>query len=478
MAKKKSNKLLYILISVAVLLVIFAVVGKKAGWIGKQKEIEVDLGKVEKKTIVEKVSASGMVQPVTEVRLSPDVSGEIIELWIEEGDSVYMGQPLVKLRPDNYLSIVESAEANLNQQKANLADAKARLARARATFERSRYDFDRSKQLIDEKVISEADYQLAEANFKVAKNDLVSAEQNVVAAGFIVKSSQAALKDTQENLRKTSIEAPMNGIVSKLDVELGERVVGSTMMTGTEMMRIADLNIMEVRVDVNENDIIRVSDGDTAIIDVDSYAYMDKKFEGVVTSIANTANDKPTPDAVTEFEVKIRILAESYTDLQEEGKKYPFRPGMTASVDIITEIKNDVIAVPLSAVTTRSPVKEENGSNKEGSGNDENSGESSNSNSESENSQSDNRNSNNKGGLDIEEDVEVVFINENGTAKKVEVKTGISDYDNIEILEGVEEGQEVVTGPFVVVSKRLEGGELIKVPEEKDEKERTEEDNE
>jgi len=473
MAKKKSNKLLYILISVAVLLVIFAVVGKKAGWIGKQKEIEVDLGKVEKKTIVEKVSASGMVQPVTEVRLSPDVSGEIIELWIEEGDSVYLGQPLVKLRPDNYLSIVESAEANLNQQKANLADAKARLARARATFERSKYDFDRSQQLIDEKVISEADYQLAEANFKVAKNDLVSAEQNVVAAGFIVKSSQAALKDTQENLRKTSIAAPMNGIVSKLDVELGERVVGSTMMTGTEMMRIADLNVMEVRVDVNENDIIRVSDGDTAIIDVDSYAYMDKKFEGIVTSIANTANDKPTPDAVTEFEVKIRILSESYRDLQQEGKKYPFRPGMTASVDIITEIKNDVIAVPLSSVTTRPPVKEEKGSNEEdGSGNDENSEEGTNSNSESVNG-----NSNGQGRVDIEEDVEVVFVNDNGTAKKVEVKTGISDYDNIEILEGVEEGQEVVTGPFVVISKRLEGGELIKVPEEKDEKEETEEDN-
>jgi HlyD family secretion protein len=478
MAKKKSNKLLYILISVAVLLVIFAVVGKKAGWIGKQKEIEVDLAKVEKKTIVEKVSASGMVQPVTEVRLSPDVSGEIIELWIEEGDSVYMGQPLVKLRPDNYLSIVESTEANLNQQKANLADAKARLARARATFERSKYDFERSEELMDEKVISEADYQLAEANFKVAKNDLVSAEQNVVAAGFIVKSAQASLKDARENLRKTSIDAPMNGIVSKLDVELGERVVGSTMMTGTEMMRIADLNIMEVRVDVNENDIIRVSDGDTAIIDVDSYAYMDKKFEGVVTSIANTANDKPTPDAVTEFEVKIRILADSYRDLQEEGKKYPFRPGMTASVDIITEIKNGVIAVPLSAVTTRPPVDEENGSEEEGSDNDENSDDNSNSESNSENSRSGNSNNNNKGGQDIEEDVEVVFINDNGTAKKVEVKTGISDYDNIEILEGVEEGQEVVKGPFVVISKLLEGGELIKKPEENDKEKKTAEDNE
>mgnify|MGYP001820049897 CR=1 FL=1 len=455
MAKKKSNKLLYILISSAVLLIIVAIVGKKAGWIGKQKEIEVDLGKVEKITIIEKVSASGMVQPVTEVRLAPDVSGEIIELWIEEGDSVYAGQPLIKLRPDNYVSITESAEAMLNQQKANLADAKARVARGRATYERSQHDFNRSKELMEENVISEADYQLAEANFKVAKNDLTSAEQGVVAAGYIVKSAEASLRDAKENLRKTSIFAPVNGIVSKLDVELGERVVGSNMMTGTEMLRIANLNIMEVRVDVNENDIIRVSDGDTAIIDVDSYAYMDKKFKGVVTSIANTANDKATPDAVTEFEVKIRILNDSYRDLQEEGKKYPFRPGMTASVDIITEIKNDVVAVPLSCVTTRSPVKEEDEADSEGSDKDEENDEN------DSDSQPASSGSSSAQNPEVEKDVEVVFVMDNGKAKKVEVKTGISDYDNIEILEGVEVGQEVVTGPFVVVSKRLEGGEFI-----------------
>lgn len=459
MAKKKSNKLLYILISVAVLLVIVAIVGKKAGWIGKQKEIEVDLGKVDSKTIVEKVSASGMVQPVTEVRLAPDVSGEIIELYVEEGDSVYTDQPLVKLRPDNYITIVESAEASLNQQKANLADARARLARANATFERSKYEFERSRQLMEEKVISEADYQLAEANYKVAQNDLISAEQNVVAAGFIVKSAEASLRDAKENLRKTTIYAPVNGIVSKLDVELGERVVGSNMMTGTEMMRIANLNIMEVRVDVNENDIIRVSEGDTAIIDVDSYAYMNKKFKGVVTAIANTANDKATPDAVTEFEVKIRILNESYEDLKMEGKKYPFRPGMTASVDVITEVKEGVLAVPLSAVTTRAPKSDKN---QEGDDND-NSGEEE----EEENSNSMNQVE------EPEEEVEVVFVNDNGKAKKVQVVTGISDYDNIEILEGLEIGQEVVTGPFVVVSKRLEGDELITSKSEEKESENT-----
>jgi HlyD family secretion protein len=301
----------------------------------------------------------------------------------------------------------------------------------------------------------------------VAQNDLLSAEQNVVAAGFIVKSAEASLRDARENLRKTTIYAPVNGIVSKLDVELGERVVGSNMMTGTEMMRIANLHEMEVRVDVNENDIIRVSEGDTAIIDVDSYAYMDKKFKGVVTAIANTANDKPTPDAVTEFEVKIIILNESYLDLRANGQKYPFRPGMTASVDIVTEIKNDVIAVPLSAVTTRPPVKDEDDADAENEDDDESSSEGSDS-----NSGEDDGNSYGTMAGETEADVEVVFINDNGTAKKVEVKTGISDYDNIEILEGVEEGQEVVTGPFVVISKRLEGGELIKSAEEsKDKKE-------
>lgn len=443
MAKKKSNKLLYILIVSVVLLIIIAVIGKKAGWIGKQKEIEVELGKVDKETIIEKVSASGTVQPVTEVKLSPDVSGEIIELNIEEGDSVTQGEELLKLRPDNYISVLERTKANLNQQKANLADAKARLARSQAQYDRAKYEFERSQQLKEENVISDADYQLAEANFKVAKNDLASAEQNVEASKFVVESADASVKEATENLRKTTIYAPVNGTISKLAVELGERVVGTEMMSGTEMLRIADLNEMEVRVDVNENDIIRVSVGDTAIIDVDSYTYTGKKFKGIVTSIANTANDKASPDAVTEFEVKVKILNESYRDLQEKGTKYPFRPGMTASVDIVTEIKENVLSVPLSAVTTRKPGEPGPEQNEETVEVEDQTVE------------------------PVENDVEVVFVNDNGIAKKVKVKTGISDYENIEILEGLDLGQEVVTGPFVVVSKRLQGGENIKSTQEK-----------
>ena len=448
MAKKKSNKLLYILIGSVVILVIFAAIGKKEGWIGKQKELEVELAKAGLETIVEKVSASGTVQPVTEVILSPDVSGEIIELWIEEGDSVTQGQQLLKLRPDNYISTVDRMRANLNQMKANQADTKARKARAQAQFDRSSYDFERSKQLMEENVISEADYQLAEANFKVAKSDVESGEQAEMAARYNVQSAEAALKEALENLRRTTIYAPVNGTISKLSVEKGERVVGTEMMTGTELLRIADLNEMEVRVDVNENDIIRVSEGDTAIIDVDSYTYTGKKFEGVVTAIANTANDKTSPDAVTEFEVKVRILNESYLDLQEQGTKYPFRPGMTASVDIVTEIKEKILGVPLAAVTTRNP----------------------NSLNEGEEGNPENEEVSRKSSItETEEDIEVVFVNDNGVAKMVPVKTGISDYDNIEILEGLEAGQEVVTGPFVIVSKRLKEGDKIKSQEEKKE---------
>lgn len=449
MAKKKTNKLLYILIGAVVILLVFAAIGKKAGWIGQQKEIEVDLAKADLKTIVEKVSATGTVQPVTEVKLSPDVSGEIIELWIEEGDSVTQGQELLKLRPDNYVSTVERLRANLNQMKANLADARARKASAQAQFDRASYDFERSKQLKEENVISEADFQLAEANFKVAQNDVESAGQNEIAAKYNVESAEAALREALENLRRTTIYAPVNGTVSKLVVEKGERVVGTEMMSGTELLRIADLNEMEVRVDVNENDIIRVSVGDTAIIDVDSYSYMGKTFEGVVTAIANTANDKVSQDAVTEFEVKVKILNESYRDLQEQGTKYPFRPGMTASVDIVTEIREDVLSVPLAAVTTRNPDKQNKPEDGE-TGEEEEEGENERATSITE----------------VGEDVEVVFVNDNGTAKLMQVKTGISDFDNIQILEGLETGQEVVIGPFVVVSKRLNGGERIKSAEE------------
>lgn len=441
--KKKSNKLIFILLGVAVVLVLVAVVGKQQGWIGKEKAMEVEFSTASYKTIIEKVSASGTIQPEVEVKLSPDVAGEIIELNVEEGDSVKIGDRLIKIRPDNWQSALDRTLANVNQQKANQADAKARFERAKATYDRAKLEYERQKKLYDEKVISDSDWELSLSNYKIAESDLSSARESVNAAEFIVKSSQASVDEARENLRLTTVLSPMNGTVSKLSVEKGERVVGTQQMAGTEMLRIADLNLMEVRVNVNENDIIRIGVGDTAIIDVDSYAYLKKEFRGIVTQIANTANDKASPDAVTEFEVRIRVLNESYKDIiNKNGIKNPLRPGMTASVDIITERKEKVLSVPLAAVTTRG--NEEEGEKKEG-----------------EEDEEETAAAEAAPATRASEVKEVVFINDAGKAKKVEVKTGISDFENIEILEGVKEGDEIISGPFLAVSKRLKDGEAV-----------------
>lgn len=455
--KRKSNKVLYILIGLVVALVIFAVIGKSAGWIGKAKEVEVEVAEAALDRIIETVSASGMVQPVYEVKISPDVPGEIIALNIEEGDSVVRNQILLKIRPDIYQSSLERAKANLNQQKANRADARARVARAEAQLIRAKNEYQRNKELKDQNVISDADYEISEANYKVAESDLLSTQESEKASRFIVASAQASVKEAEENLRFTTIRAPISGIVSKLDVELGERVVGTAQMAGTEMLRIADLTKMEARVDVNENDIIRVAVGDTAEIDVDSYSHTEKKFVGVVTNIANTANDKTSPDAVTEFEVRIRILNDSYKDLvKEQGSVSPFRPGMTASVDVTTEVKDNILTIPLASVTTRNP----NDKKREGDDDD------------SEEDEEEIKEDTGK----KEESIEVVFLFEEGKAKMVEVETGISDFENIEIISGVKEGDKIIKGPFIVVSKRLKDGDLAVEKEDKSKEEEEETD--
>lgn len=463
--KKKSNKVLYILVGAVVVLFIFVIVGKKAGFIGKKKQLVVEVGKASKLTIVEKVSASGDIQPEIEVKLSPDVSGEIIDLTVEEGDSVVEGSLLVKIQPDNWINAKDRVEAALNQQKANLASAKASLSRSEASYIRSRQDYERQEKLFKDQVISKSEWELAQQNFKISENDKTSAEQSVIAAEYVVKSSEASLREANQNVRLTNVLAPMSGIVSKLIVEQGERVVGTQQMTGTEMLRIADLNKMEVRVAVNENDIIRVNLGDTALIDVDSYSHLEKEFKGIVTEIANTANDKASADAITEFEVKIRILNSSYADLKNAGNKFPFRPGMTASVEIITERKQNVLTVPLSAVTTRNPELEKE-KMKNGKGDNENG--------DDENSDSTSKNQS-KG-----EEVEVVFISVDGKAKMIQVKTGISDYENIEIISGVSADDVIITGSFLAVSKRIKEGDEVTFEQansKDDNKESEEEDN-
>jgi HlyD family secretion protein len=454
---KKSNKLLYWLIGAVVVLLLFVIVGKSAGWIGKAKEMEVDLQKVKRVSIVEKVSASGTVQPVTEVKIAPEVSGEIRELVVEEGNAVKKGDLLVKIRQDTWLSQLERAEASLNQQRANVKSSEASLSRAEATFIRAEQDYKRQEKLWNEKVISESDWQLAQQNFKVAENDLKSSKQSLEASRYIVKSSEATVREATENVRLTSVAAPMDGVISKLNVKKGERVIGAQTMTGTELLRIADLNLMEVRVNVNENDIVRVHQGDTAIIDVDAYSSQNKEFKGLVTLISNTAKDKLSADAITEFEVRILILQTSYQDLIQQGNRYPFRPGMTASVDIITKRKDNVLSVPLASVTTRNPDKDKKFGNAE--------------NSVSDSDQPRVQNDDQKKTEKVAEDKVVVFVNDKGVAKMIEVKTGISDYDNIEITEGLTDSAEVVTGPFLVVSKRLKDGEKIAQQKKEDKKE-------
>lgn len=453
--KKSSNRIIIFLIGGLVLLVIILFAAKGAGWIGKPSELEVEITKAKRVTIIEKVSASGTVQPVTEVKLAPEVSGEIRELLVEEGDSVKKGQLLVKIRPDTWVSQLERAEAALNQQKANEISAEAALSRAEATFTRAQQEFNRQQKLHDEKVTSDADFELAMQNFKIAENDLKSAKQSLQAAKYGVRSSEASLREAQENVRLTSVLAPMNGVVSKLNVKKGERVVGTQTMAGTEMMRIADLNVMEVRVNVNENDIVRVHTGDTATIDVDAYSSQGKEFKGLVTLIANTAKDKASTDAITEFEVRILVLNSSYQDLIKEGTRFPFRPGMTASVDVLTKRKVDVLSVPLASVTTRDP--DDKGDEKKEPQNDED-----------------------KQGAAVQEKKPapkkepktVVFVNDKGVAKMVEVKTGISDFDNIEVITGITDSTEVITGPFLAVSKRLKDGEKIRKIEKSDKKDK------
>ncbi|GAB3173901.1 efflux RND transporter periplasmic adaptor subunit [Telluribacter humicola] len=460
MARKSSNRLWWILGGIVLVLVAGLVVAKQVGWIGQTKPIEVELAQVKRTDIIERVSASGRVQPEVEVKLSPDVSGEIIGLYVEEGDSVVKGQLLLKIRPDNYESQMARAQASVNSSRASFEQARAQQAQIEARLIRAKADFERNRKLFEDKVVSAADFEQIRANYEVAQQEIEAAKANVQAAQYNIRSAEAGLRDAAENLRKTTIFAPVSGTISLLNVEIGERVVGTSQMAGTELMRIANLNNMEVRVNVNENDIVRVALGDTAEIDVDAYSSTDRKFKGVVTEIANTASGlaasgasaslSSAADAVTEFEVKIRIMNESFRDLMpKRGKKnYPFKPGMTASVDIITERKANVLSVPIAAVTTRDTTAAQPAP---------------------QGQQPAPANQQATTPTKAAPIQEVVFVQKEGKAQRREVTTGISDFENIEIVSGVSAGEVVVSGPFAVISKRLSDGDLIqkKQPEAK-----------
>jgi HlyD family secretion protein len=422
---KKKNTLKY-LIGVVIILIVFVVIGKKAGWFGKPETIEVFVEKPLKRTITESITANGKIQPEIEVKISPEVSGEIIDLPIKEGDQVEKGKLLCRIKPDTYISLKEREIAAVNTSKARLTQSEAQLAQQKLAY-------NRSKQLFDQKAISESDFETARTNFEVAQADVKSAR-------FSVESSEASLKEAEENLRKTTIYAPMNGTISKLNVELGERVLGTIQMAGTEILRIADLGRMETRVDVNENDIVRVKMNDTALIEVD--AYLNRKFKGVVTQIANSASVQgASTDQVTSFEVKILLLEDSYKDLINSKNPSPFRPGMSTTVDIRTQTKYDILSVPIQAVTTRS--------------------DSLNNNAAAGLSES-NQDQKNKVTVKPSELKEIVFIARKDSSKMVVVKTGIQDNQYIEIKEGLKGDEDVISAPFSAISRKLKDGKLIK----------------
>ena len=419
--------LLKYLIGAVIVLIIIAIVGKKKGWFGKPDSISVYVEKPERKTITETINANGKIQPEVEIKISSEVSGEVIELPVKEGNWVEKGALLVRIKPDTYISLKERAIAAVNSANARLAQSKAQLTQSELAFKRS-------KQLFDQKAISESEFETAKTNYEVAQSELN-------AANFNVESAQASLKEAEENLRKTSIYSPISGTVSKLNVELGERVLGTIQMAGTEIMRIANLNRMEARISVNENDIVKVNIGDTALIEVD--AFIDRKFKGIVTQIANTADvSGTTTDQVTSFEVRTFILEDSYKDLISDKLQSPFRPGMSTTVDILTETRKDVLAVPIQAVTVRSDSSKvaQAGFQKDG---------------EQKVEQDQSK-------VKSEKPKEIVYITKGDTARVVEVKTGIQDNQYIEITEGLTGDEDVVTAPYSAISRRLKDKTIIK----------------
>ena len=438
----KNKKILPYAIGILVIAIVLLIVGKKMGWFGKEFTISVATEKVESKTLTEFITANGKIQPETQVKISPDVSGEVIELYVEEGDEVVKGDLLCVIKPEMYISALNRAEATLNSSKARLAQAEAQQIERELAF-------NRSKQLFDSNTIPKSEFESAQAAYKVAQAE-------VKAAQFSVKSAEATVSESQEQLTKTKIYAPISGTISALNIEKGERVVGTSMMVGTEMMIVANLNKMEVQVDVNENDIVKVAKFDTALVEVD--AYLNRKFKGIVTEIANSASTVgATADQVTNFEVKVLLLSESYEDLIDSVAKnyYPFRPGMSAAVDILTESRENILTVPISAVTTR--IKLKDGGTQE---------------------VSDEVKTDTDAGTELtvdsdkatekEEKQEVVFLIEGGRVKKVEVKTGIQDNTSIQIVEGLKSGDEVVIAPFNAINKTLKDSMLVKVVTEEE----------
>jgi HlyD family secretion protein len=432
---KKKKTLFWVLGIVLVILIILGLSSRK------KEDLKVAADTVTRKDIVEVVAASGKIYPETEVKISSDVSGEIVDLPVHEGDSVKKGQVLARIYADVYGSMRDKANASLSQAQAQLANTAAALNSYKAKLEQNKAAYDRTKELFAQKVVSRSEFETAEGTYRASLADYNAATEQVNSNRYAVQSAKAELTEANTNLGRTTITASMDGVISLLPVKKGERVVGTAQMTGTEIMRVADLNVMEVQVDVGENDIPRVKYNDTAVIEVD--AYINRKFKGLVTQIASSSKGAATAsvstgssaEQVTSYTVHIRILRESYQDLIDPNnpRNFPFRPGMSASVDIQTSRKNDVLAVPINAVTTRD--MDSTGAKKG----------------------------------DSKTQTEVVFVLQpDNTVKQVPVKVGLQDDNNIEILSGLQTGEKVISAPYTALKSQLENGKKVKVVDKKE----------
>lgn len=412
-----TKRIIIILASVALVLILVTVFSKK-----DKKGIKVAVEKAELRNITEEVTASGTIYPESEVKISPDVSGEIIDLYVQEGDTVQKGQLLVRINPDIYETQLEQAKAGLNNAKASSANIQAQLTRTKANVELQRKNYEMQKKLFSDKVISQQEYNTAEAQFEMSKAELQAAEKQALASIYNTASVEASVSQAGKTYKRTSVVAPTAGVVTGLVSKKGERVVGTAQMAGTEMMRISDLDRMEVRVDVNENDIVRINTGDSAGIEVD--AYMGKTFKGIVTQVANSSKSSSalSTDQVTKYEVKILILRSSYEAMMAENKgKMPFRPGMSSTVHIYTKQENKVLAVPVAAITLKE--KKDNAGEKE----------------------------------------EVVFVVTDGKAVRKAVKTGIQDTRYIKITEGIKPGDIIISAPYEAINLKINDGSAVRV---------------
>ncbi len=390
--------------------------------------LKVSAEEVSTKSIIQTVTATGKVQPEIELSISPDVSGEITDIYVREGDTVKEGQILLKIKPDLYISSVDRANAGVSSSLSGKKVDQVLYNQAKTRLSEALSSFRRAKELYEKKAISKAEFEKAESTYEVALADVESAGEKLAASDFAIDNARANLREAQQNLARTIIYSPTDGTVSKINNKRGERVVGTAQMQGTEIMRISNFANVEVRVEVNENDILKIEKGDTAIIEVDAYG--ERKFKGVVSQIAKASNKAASAmstDQVTTFEVKIRMLKSSYQDLMTNNT-LPFLPGLSANVDIQTNRGDQLLAVPIECVTTR--VAGSNDQKKEKS---------------------------------KDEKDEVVFVVENGIAKRKKVVTGIQDNMFIEIKSGLKLKEKVISGPYSILSTTLDSGRRVKI---------------